>query len=165
MCTPEILPFCQINEKVSILKGNLNKPSDSLVNLMNQLNNFTDDEKENKLDLSNCKYRDTDYVINLTKDFKRKPLSFFHMNVFSLTKNFDDFNILPSDLNVSFYILGITETRVKKVSSSSINLQLNNYSIEHIPTELSAVGTLLFISKILSYQLSNDLILHGPGKI
>ena len=165
MCTPEILPFCQINEKVSILKGNLNKPSDSLVNLMNQLNNFTDDEKENKLDLSNCKYRDTDYVINLTKDFKRKPLSFFHMNVFSLTKNFDDFNILPSDLNVSFYILGITETRIKKVSSSPINLQLNNYSIEHIPTELSAVGTLLFISKILSYQLSNDLILHGPGKI
>ena len=165
MCTPEILPFCQINEKVSILKGNLNKPSDSLVNLMNQLNNFTDDEKENKLDLSNCKYRDTDYVINLTKDFKRKPLSFFHMNVFSLTKNFDDFNILPSDLNVSFYILGITETRIKKVSSSPINLQLNNYSIEHIPTELSAVGTPLFTSKILSYQLSNDLILHGPGKI
>ena len=87
------------------------------------------------------------------------------MNVFSLTKDFDDFNILPSDLNVSFYTLGITETRIKKVSSSPINLQLNNYSIEHIPTELSAVGTLLFISKILSYQLSNDLILHGPGKI
>ena len=147
MCTPEILPFCQINEKVSILKGNLNKPTDSLVNLMNQLNNFTDDEKENKLNLSNCKYRDTDYVTNLTKDFKRKALSFFHMNVFSLTKNFDDFNILPSDLNVSFYILGITETRIKKVSSSPINLQLNNYSIEYIPTELSAVGTLLYINK------------------
>ena len=46
LCTPEILPFCQINEKVSILKGNLNKPTDSLVNLMNQLNNFTDDEKK-----------------------------------------------------------------------------------------------------------------------
>ena len=147
LCTPEILPFCQINEKVSILKGNLNKPTDSLVNLMNQLNNFTDDEKENKLNLSNCKYRDTDYVTNLTKDFKRKALSFFHMNVFSLTKNFDDFNILPSDLNVSFYTLGITETRIKKVSSSPINLQLNNYSIEYIPTELSAVGTLLYINK------------------
>ena len=164
LCTPEILPFCQINEKMSILKGNLNRPTDSLVNLMNQLNNFTDDEKENKLNLPNCKYKGTDYVINLTKDFKRKALSFFHVNVFSLTKNFDDFNILSSDLNVSFYILGITETRIKKDSSSPTNLQLNNYSTEHTPTELSAVGTLLYISKILSYQLSNDLILYGPGK-
>ena len=42
-CTPEILPFCQINEKVSIPKGKLNKPTDALVNLKNQLNNFSDD--------------------------------------------------------------------------------------------------------------------------
>ena len=32
-----MFPFCQINEKVSIHKGNLNKPTDALVNLMNQL--------------------------------------------------------------------------------------------------------------------------------
>ena len=32
---------------MSIPKGNLNKPTDALVNVMNQLNNFfTDDEKE-----------------------------------------------------------------------------------------------------------------------
>ena len=30
-------------------KGSLNKPTGALINLMNQLNNFTDDEKENKL--------------------------------------------------------------------------------------------------------------------
>ena len=58
---------------MSIPKGNLNKPIDGLVNLMNQLNNFTDDEKENELNLPNCKYRDTDYFKNLTKDFKRRP--------------------------------------------------------------------------------------------
>ena len=69
--------FCQINEKVSIPKGNLNKPTDALVNLMSQLNNFSDDEKENALNLPNCKYRDTDYFKNLTKDFKRKASSFF----------------------------------------------------------------------------------------
>ena len=69
--------FFQINEKVSIPKGNLNKPTDALVNLMSQLNNFSDDEKENELNLPNCKYRDTDYFKNLTKDFKRKASSFF----------------------------------------------------------------------------------------
>ena len=72
LCTPEILPFCQINEKMSIPKGNLNKPTDALVNLMNQLNNFTEDEKENELNVPNCKYRDTNYFKNLTKDFTRK---------------------------------------------------------------------------------------------
>ena len=131
LCTPEILPFCQINEKMYISKGNSNKPT----LLMNQLNNFTDEEKENELNLPNCKYRELDYFKNLTKDFKRNTLSFFHMNVCSLTQNFDDFNILLSELNVGFDILAITESRTKKDSSSPINLQLNNYSIEHNPTE------------------------------
>ena len=132
---------------------------------MNQLNNFTDGEKENELNLPHCKYRHTEYFKNLAKDFERKALSFFHMNVFSLTKNFNDFNILLSELNVSFDILAVTETRIKKDSSSPINLQLNNYSIEHTPTESSAGGTLLYISKGLSYQLRNDLRLYHPGKI
>ena len=114
LCTPEILLFCQINEKMFIPKGNLNKPTDALVNLMNQLNNFTEDEKENELNVPNCKYRDTNYFKNLTKDFKRKDLSFFHMNVCSLTNNSDDFNVLLSELNFSFDILAITETRIKK---------------------------------------------------
>ena len=87
------------------------------------------------------------------------------MNVCSLTKYFDDFHILISDLNVSFDILVITETRIKKDSSNPINLQLNNYSIEHTPTESSASGTLLYINKRLSYQLRNDLRLYDPGKI
>ena len=102
--------FRLINEKMFIPKGNLNKPTDALVNLMNQLNNFTDDEKENELNLPKCKYRNTDYFKNLTKDFKRKTLLFFHMNLCSLTKHFADFNILLSDLRVSFDILAIKKS-------------------------------------------------------
>ena len=37
------------------LKGNLNNPTVALINLMNQLNNYTDYEKENELKLPNCK--------------------------------------------------------------------------------------------------------------
>ena len=65
--------------------------------------------------------------------------------------------MLLSELNVSFDILAIAESRIKKDSSSPTNLHLNNYSIEHTPTESSARGTLLYINKILSYQLRNDL--------
>ena len=61
--------------------------------------------------------------------------------------------------------LAVTETRIKKGSSSPINLQLSNCSNEHTPTELSAGGTLLYISKRLSYQLRNDLRLYDPKKI
>ena len=32
---------------MSLPKGSLNKPTSALINLMNQLNNFIDDEKEN----------------------------------------------------------------------------------------------------------------------
>ena len=85
------------------------------------------------------------------------------MNVCSLTKNFHDLNILLSELNVSFDILAITESRIKKDLPSPINLQLNNYSIEHTPTELSAGGTLLYINKRLPYQLRNDLRFYDPG--
>ena len=71
---------------MSLPKGSLNKPIGALINLMNQLNNFTDDEKENELKLPNCKYRDIDYFQKLSRNFKRKALSFFHMNGSSLTK-------------------------------------------------------------------------------
>ena len=66
------------------------------------------------------------------------------MNVCSLTKNFDDFNILLNDLNVSFDILAITESHIKRDSSSPANLHLDNYSNEQTPTETSAGGTLLY---------------------
>ena len=87
---------------MSIAKGNFKKSTGSLVHFKNQLNNFTDDKKENELKLPNCKYRDTDYFKNLTKDFKRKVLScFFHMNVCLLTKTFGDLNILHRKIKYS----------------------------------------------------------------
>ena len=59
-----------------------NRATRALVNLMKQLNNFTDDEKD-ELNFSNCKYRDTDYFKNVTKDFKRAELSFFFIWIFA----------------------------------------------------------------------------------
>ena len=163
LCTSEILPFCTVNSVMSLPKGSLNKPTGALINLMNQINSLTDDEKENELKLPNCKYRDIDYFQKPARNFKRKALSFFHMNVSSLTKNFDDFNILLNDLNVNFDILAITESH-KKDLSSPINLHLDNYSVEQTPTETSAGGTLLYKNKRLSYQLRNDLKFYHPGK-
>ena len=87
------------------------------------------------------------------------------MNVCSLIKNFDDFNILLNNLNVNFHILAITESCIKEDSLSLINLQLDNYSVDHTPTETSAGGTLLYMSKRVSYQLRNDQKFYHPRKI
>ena len=68
---------------------------------------------------------------------KGRPCPFF-MYVSSFTKNSDDFNILHNDLNVNFDVFAITESCIKKDSSSPVNLDLDNDSIEHTPTETSA---------------------------
>ena len=52
--------FVLLNSVMSLPKGSLNKPTGALINLMNQLNNFLDDEKESELKLPNCKYREID---------------------------------------------------------------------------------------------------------
>ena len=132
---------------------------------MNQLKNFTDDEKKNELKLPNCKYGEIDYFQKLPRNFKRKTLSLFHMNVCTLTKNFDDFNILLNDVSVNFGIISITESLIKNDSSSPVNLHLDDYSVEQTPTETSARWTLLYINKKIWYKLRNDLKLYHPGKI
>ena len=107
-----------MNSKLALSKRNLNNPTAALVDLIIQLNNFTNDKKENELKLPNCKCGEIDYFQKFSKKFKRKILSFFHINVCSLTKKFDNFNILLNDLNVNFDIVAVTQSRFQKDSSS-----------------------------------------------
>ena len=92
---------------------------------------------------------------------QKEDLALFSYEYMFTSKNFHDFNILLNDLHVNFDILAITESRIKKDSSSPENLHLDNYSIEEAPTETSA---LLYISKRLFYQLRKDLKLYHQGK-
>ena len=68
--------FVKLMKKCLLLKKILSKPTDALVNLTNQLNNFTDDEKENELNLPNCKYRDKTISKILPKILKGRPYLF-----------------------------------------------------------------------------------------
>ena len=109
--------------------------------------NFTKDFfKKGYLKNLNKDFFKKDYFKDLNKDFKGKVPFFFHMNVCSLTKNFDDLNILLSELNVSFDILAITKSQIKEELSNPINCELNNYLIEYSPTESSADGTFLSVT-------------------
>ena len=66
---------------------------------------------------------------------------------------------------MNFDIIALTESRIKKSSVSPINIELENYSIEHTLTEIAAGRALLYINKRLSYHPRNDLNIHTPGKL
>jgi len=61
-----------------------------------------------------------------------------------------------------FDVLGITETRIIKNKTPTSNLNINNFSFEHTPTESSAGGAMLYISNKLSYKPRNDLNIYKP---
>ena len=66
---------------------------------------------------------------------------------------------------MSFDIIALTESRIKKNAVTPINIELENYSIEHKLTEIAAGGALLYINKRLCYQPRNDLNIYMSGKL
>ena len=98
---------------------------------------------------------------NIEIPHENKSISIFQINTCSLNENFDELQHLLSCTKELFDIIVISETRIKKQASLSINLNLiNNYSFEFTSTETSESGTLLYITNHLSYKCRNDLNIH-----
>ena len=62
-------------------------------------------------------------------------------------------------------IIAISERKITKQVSLLNNLNLNNYSFEFDPTEISAGGTLLYIANHLSYKCHNDLDIYKKNEL
>ena len=69
--------------------------------------------------------------------------NFFHMNISSLSYNLDQLHTLLSEINISFDVIGIIETRLKKQTLRTTNIDINGYNLELSPTEASSGRTLL----------------------
>ena len=82
-CTEVIFPFSHIDKKKSNISKSLSRPSPSLVKVINQLNNFTEETKDYDENLPNCQYRDFEYFQNFSGKFKSKSLSLLHLNIYS----------------------------------------------------------------------------------
>ena len=102
------------NKKSNISKY-LGKPLPSLVKLINQLNNFTDETKDYDENLANRKYRDLRNFQNVSEKFKSKSLSLLHPNIFSLWKKFGDFCILLKEIDMNLDMFALIESRIKKI--------------------------------------------------
>ena len=82
------------------------------------------------------------------------------MNINSLSYNFDDIHILLSQLSVTFGIIGTTKTRLKTHALRTTNINLQEYSIEHTPTESTCGGSLLYINNNINYLCRNNLQIY-----
>ena len=60
--------------------------------------------------------------------------------------------------------IALTELRLKD-PASQIKVELENYSIEHTPTEVAAGVALIFVNKMLSHHTINDLNIYMPRKL
>ena len=68
---------------------------------------------------------------------KNKSLSLFHINACSLNKHFDDLQHLLNYTKIFFDIKAISEIRITKQVFLLNSLNLNDYSFEFTPTEIS----------------------------
>ena len=69
------------------------------------------------------------------------------MNISSLSYNSDQLHNFLSEINISFDVIRITETRLTKQTLRTTNIDINGYNLEHTPTEASCGGSLLYIKK------------------
>ena len=99
--------------------------------------------------------KDLKYTFNDTGN----PFFLFHLNINSLSFHFDELESLISKSKNDSQIIGISETRLKKTQETTTNIQLENYNIEHVPTESANGGVLLYIKKI-NYKLRPDLMIY-----
>ena len=93
------------------------------------------------------------------------PFSLFHLNMNSLSFHYDELESLISESKNDFQIIGISETRLKKTQETTTNIHLKNYNIEHVPTESSNRGVLLYIKKAINYKLRPDLMIYKKREL
>ena len=138
--------------------------------LYNQFNNTPPPKKKTKknkqtknndpVNVVNSKYFDIGQIQNLKFPNKHKSQALFHINVYSLNKNFDDIDHPLKCTDKLCDIIAVTETRITKQTSLTTNINLRNYAIGLTPTESLAGGTLLYIASHLPYKFRPDLNIY-----
>ena len=169
-CCSVILPFGNLTDKdfsYSILNNYIaisNKNSSVLLTsppnlalLFNQFNNSSPKQQIDPENVVNSSNFDTDQIQSVKFPQKEKSLSLFHINAYSLNKNFDDLVYVLKYTNKTFAIIAVSETRISKKTSAISIVNLNSYSFESTPTESSVGGAMLYVSNHLSYKPQTDL--------
>ena len=103
----------------------------------------------------------------LSEKENSETINAIHVNIRSLSKNFNNLLDILRDSNHSFNVLCITETWcMDSTLKNNTNLHLPNFDIisQERKTNKRGVGVLIYIHKSLTCNLRNDLCVSGKDK-
>ena len=163
LCTKIFLPYSVLNDNEfkqtvigkQVKLTHIAKPAisntENFIKAINSENNFT-------------KYFTIKDLNSAFNDIS-SPFSLFHLNINSLSFHYDELESLISKSKNNFQIIGISETRLAKTQETATNIHLKNYNIEHVPTESSNGGVVLYIKKAINYKLRPDLMIYKKREL
>ena len=161
-CTKKEIPFTsQTNQELEkIHNGKHISPykATEIESFTAKINNRISDENDENIIKS--LYYDINELNDKLNEFQsnfKKTFSLMHLNVSSLQYHLDELSDLIDKSKRKFSVIGITESRLNKDIAPSKDINLQNYNIQHTPTESNKGGSLLYISTDLSYKTRNDL--------
>ena len=101
-----------------------------------------------------CSCHQTDFSYYTTHKFHsskqiqsslcEKSFSTLHFNISSLSANYEAFAEMLSDMNHSFPIIGLSETKIKAGVAQYVNIDLPGYEFLSQPTFSNAGGCVLY---------------------
>ena len=109
-----------------------------------------------------CKYHSPERFTIIEKESSGPNdihFSFFHNNVCSLHGNLEHLQThILDELDFSFSVIGITETRIKQPNPNDFNYNVIRYSFEFVPTPLAAGGVGMYINNQFNYMVIGKAI-------
>ena len=177
-CLTDTLPFMKLNSsdtKQSIISGTVtskikpNKYRELNVELLKQFKplNYSEssDSKNNELgytNKTNCNYYNINDFNSELSNLDDKSFSIFHTNISSLNANFDNLDLLLTDINFSFDVIALSETHIPKSKEELIIPgDLPGYQLFTGTSGTSMKsGTGFYISDKLSFVPREDLNKH-----
>ena len=152
-CSKKLYPFSALNDNDfhSTIQGKtikfivFTRKRNSAENVI--IDKLNDAVSESDLENSS-QYFEVDDFKKAFNSINHKGTNFFHMNIYSLLYNFDQLHTFLSEINISFDVIGIAETRLKKQRTTNIDINVHN--LEHTLTKASCGGTLLYVKSKLN---------------
>ena len=92
-------------------------------------------------------------------------LSFFHLNISSLSFHIEELTTLISEHNLTFDIFGVSETKLRLNKAPLNSVIIPGYNFKFTATECSNGGTAIYIKKGLNYKLRKDLEIYKSKQL
>ena len=98
-------------------------------------------------------------------DNSKNGLSFFHLNISSLSFHTEELITFISEHNLTFDIFGVSETKLRLKKAALNSVIIPGYNFEFTATEWSNSGTAIYIKKGLNYKPRKDLEVYKSKQL